>query len=138
MSGHRERKSLIKKLDKLFSDVIRERAEWQCQRCLRSFMKGAGGLQCAHIFTRSRLSTRWDIENAVALCGGCHLYWAHKYPYDFYEWIERDVLGTERFKALRTRSNLSWRVGLSELKLLAGQLEERGSEAFRGMAHTKG
>lgn len=74
------RRSIIKKLDKLFSEKIR--SVGFCQHCGKK-----SGLQCAHIFSRKNYSIRWDEENAVCLCLRCHLYWAHKEPVEFTKWV---------------------------------------------------
>ncbi len=89
--------------------MVRERDK-RCQRCFKDY-----GLQCAHVFSRSKKSVRWDFENAVTLCGGCHLFWAHKYPLDFYEWIE-GRMGKEAFNKLRLRSNLAVSLSVIDLK----------------------
>jgi len=79
--------SLKKKMDKLFAEKVREMGF--CQRCGKT-----SNLQCAHIYSRKNLSIRWDFENAVCLCAGCHLFWAHQEPVEFTNWV-RD------FKALK-------------------------------------
>jgi len=81
-----KRKSAIKKLDNLFSLVIRKRDK-RCQRCGKT-----ENLQCAHIMSRKNVSTRWNMLNAVTLCYACHFFWAHRNPIDFAEFI-RERLG---------------------------------------------
>lgn len=94
----KERSRKIKKLDKLFSQYIRNRDK----RCLRCGKKE--NLQCAHIFSRRHFNTRWDEENAVTLCYACHLHWAHKEPVEFTEFVKK-ILGN-KFKNLELRHNL--------------------------------
>lgn len=49
------------------------------------------------------MATRWDLNNAVCLCGGCHL-WAHQNPVDFAVWIE-GYIGGDVIEMLRQRKN---------------------------------
>tara|TARA_R100000988_G_C3888585_1_gene111718 strand:+ start:57 stop:470 length:414 start_codon:yes stop_codon:yes gene_type:complete len=64
------------KWDKVFSDYIRTRDKWTCQRCGKYFpdTRGRGGLHCSHYFSRRSYSTRFDELNCEALCYGCHSY----------------------------------------------------------------
>ncbi len=76
------------KRDKLFSDLVRERAEWRCERCGKYFPEGhRQGLECSHLFTRARKSGRWHPVAAVAHCTGCHSYLGGN-PLEFAAWIE--------------------------------------------------
>ena len=62
------------KLDELFSEFIRKRAMSRvhgCERCLAGKIDYKQ-LQCAHLTGRWRKSTRWDEDNAIGACGGCH------------------------------------------------------------------
>lgn len=69
------RKNLIKKLDKLFS--LKVRVNGVCELRNLDNVKCGGGLQCAHIITRSRKALRWDFNNALCLCAGHHVYFTH-------------------------------------------------------------
>ena len=73
---------LKKKLDVIFSKVIRARDK----RCLKCGKRES--LQCAHLASRTHLAGRYDELNAITLCVGCHLYWAHKSPIEFSEWLK--------------------------------------------------
>jgi 5-methylcytosine-specific restriction endonuclease McrA len=89
--------------DREFSRMIRERDWYTCQRCGAMHKTNSQGLHCAHMFSRGKLGTRWDPENAVALCYGCHRY------LDTHPDLKREFflarLGVERFEALELRSN---------------------------------
>ena len=70
-----ERQKTIQRLDNLFSEYIRKRAYHEasgCQRCKTGHSWDE--LQAAHCFTRGSYTTRWLPENALGICGGCHLY----------------------------------------------------------------
>lgn len=71
-------------LDRLFSEYIRLRANNKCERC-GAYSKR---LQCSHYFGRARKSVRYDEENAVALCFGCHQYFT-SYPLEHTEWFKK-------------------------------------------------
>ena len=60
--------------DKHFSDSIRKRAEWKCQRCEKDYTDKPQGLQCSHYISRGHWSVRYDPKNALALCAYCHNY----------------------------------------------------------------
>lgn len=88
--------------DRRTSLAVRERDGFMCRRCGGAHARNSTGLHAAHIFTRSRKATRHDLDNLVALCYGCHSYF-HQHPLEFIQWAE-DQLGTEKFEALRKRS----------------------------------
>lgn len=92
----KKKKTLKNKLDKVFSEIIRERG--RCERCGKTEK-----LQCSHIYSRSLLSVRWDIDNAFCLCAGCHLYWWHKNPIEAAEFT-KEKLGVEKYNLLRKKS----------------------------------
>ena len=76
-------KTLSKRLDLLFSKIIRDAN--QCHRCLKY---GVKNLQCAHLISRSYRQTRWNAENAICLCSGCHMYFTH-HPLEWEEYINQ-------------------------------------------------
>ena len=62
--------------DKNFSDYVRERDDWTCQKCDKKFTQGKNSkkLHCAHIwFGRADITTRWEPLNCISLCIGCHI-----------------------------------------------------------------
>ena len=66
------RQRLVKTLDKLCSEIVREREK--CERC-----GNTEGLHCHHIFSRSYKAVRWDFINLLCVCKGCH-FWIHLHP----------------------------------------------------------
>ena len=89
--------------DARFSLMIRERDRWTCQRCGAVHDSKSQGLHSAHMFSRGKLSTRFDAENACALCYGCHRYLDTHPTEKRVFWIE--LIGQRRFEALELRSN---------------------------------
>lgn len=60
-------------LDALFSDAVRESADWLCQRCGKQFPERKGqDIHCSHYFSRKFNATRWFPDNAACLCATCH------------------------------------------------------------------
>ena len=91
------------KLDEMMSRYIRRRDNFQCQRCGNSFTTSAQGLHCHHFYTRRKLTTRWDSDNCVSLCHGCHS-WIHGHPFEAVKFIEKR-LGKKEARALEIRAN---------------------------------
>jgi len=88
-------KKLKLKADKLFSQYIRSLGK--CEWCGR---RNGVQLQCAHIFSRRFLVTRWLDLNAMCLCAGCHRK-AHDNPIEFTEFVKKE-LGELAYEDLRT------------------------------------
>lgn len=66
-------------LDKTFSLYIRTRDNFTCQHCGKS----GGLMDCAHIYSRRHVGTRWDPLNAVCLCRGCHM----RFTVEIHDWV---------------------------------------------------
>lgn len=62
------------KADKLFSDYIRIRDKWTCQRCHTKYEPPTAALHCSHWWGRGNKSVRFNPDNAAAICYGCHRY----------------------------------------------------------------
>lgn len=95
--------SLIKRspADAAFSDCVRERADYTCERCQTIYRTRPQGLHCAHVYSRRHKSVRHHADNAVALCYSCHN-WAGGNPIEFTRWIEQH-LGEARLEMLWAR-----------------------------------
>lgn len=86
-----------KTLDDLAREVVRARDK-VCRRTGKT-----DNLQVCHVFSRSNKAVRWDLDNLFLLTAGEHLFWAHKNPVEFTEWVIKQ-LGEERYQALRMRA----------------------------------
>ena len=136
------------KHDDIFSRLVRERANWACERCGRHFPPGATqGLHCSHFYGRARKSVRWASFNAFAHCYGCHAnLTAH--PADFMQWIF-DRIPQECYARLTALANRQIRFNKHDLETLyrhlcaehkrmmelrqagnQGRIEFTGSEGF--------
>lgn len=106
--------TLKRKLDKVFSDVVRSIGE--CEKCGKRV-----NLQCAHINSRRFLHTRWNQLNALCLCAGCH-FWAHQHPRAFGKWVD-EYLGEGTMDEIDQLSNSIEPVSLEEMQEIYNNLE---------------
>ena len=117
-----DRQKLIKELDDLFSSFIRQRALLRtggCERCL-SFKPSHKNLQAAHYHSRRKLTTRWNIDNAIGSCGGCHMY-LDSHPVEKIAFFQ-NLLGPVLFNLLNIQANSIYRVDLKNTKLYLTEL----------------
>ena len=104
-------------LDELFRTFIRLRAiklVHGCERCKHpkydkqkengDILPAWKQLQCSHFWGRGKHSTRWDEDNAVGLCGGCHMYFTAN-PEEHREWFVNH-LGQEGYEILNARARV--------------------------------
>ena len=91
-------------LDVEFSLLVRERADWTCQKCGKHYPERKGqGLHCSHYWGRRNRATRWYGENCFAHCFACHQYLGAN-PHEFAEWV-REEIGGVRYDELMLRAN---------------------------------
>ncbi len=98
----------ITPLDNAFSLLIRERADYTCERCHREypnrdFPGGSPGLHASHYWGRANQSTRFCGMNVFAHCYGCHSYLGGR-PHEFKSWIF-EVIGELNYDELTLRAN---------------------------------
>lgn len=90
------------KLDKVISDIVRQRENWTCERCGKYFPEGhRQGLHASHLYSRRHASTRHHTRSIFAHCFACHQYLGGN-PVEFTAWA-RDALGDAAFEELRER-----------------------------------
>jgi len=71
------RKTLIRKLDKIFSAYIRQRdadKKGYCTCCTCGKKLPITQIHCGHFMSRRFMITRWDEENCSAQCAGCNTF----------------------------------------------------------------
>ena len=117
--------------DKWFSDCIRERAEWRCERCGTQYHPPTKALHCSHFHGRGNWSVRFDPDNAAAHCMGCHL-WFEGRPAEHQSWM-RDRLGETRMDELQARANDA-RIGRQARKQVKAIAAHYRAEHARMMA----
>ncbi len=96
-----------RKTDKLFRKYIRKRDNYTCQRCRKEYdPQHCRGLQVSHYWSRSRENTRFDPENCILLCYGCHQFqWGHGDGRQEYTDFMKQKLGEDRFNWLDVRAH---------------------------------
>lgn len=93
---------LKKRLDDLWAKIVKILAGNRCEKCGRS-----DTLNSHHVFSRSNHSVRWDFDNGVCLCAGCHCLnndSAHKAPLEFAEWFKKKR-GEKIYEHLRIKAS---------------------------------
>lgn len=79
----------------------------KCLRCNSPVQLNAKGMpvshHCSHFWGRGKESTRFDPDNAVTHCHGCHAYLT-AHPMEHYNWKLKQ-LGQKKFDALVIRAN---------------------------------
>lgn len=117
----------IDKADKAFSDWIRTRDNWTCQRCFKHFdplvSTDRMGIHCSHFMGRGKEATRFEPLNADAMCYGCHRYLG-AHPAEHYQWqvkrkgqevVDQIVLASNSYKKKDRQSEyLYWKQQLAQ------------------------
>jgi 5-methylcytosine-specific restriction endonuclease McrA len=94
--------SQVTSLDKLFSELIRLRANGFCEHC--GHWVKFEGIVASHFYGRTRKSVRWDEDNVQGICNKCHLAF-HNDHTDYFNWLFVR-LGAERLSALADRAEV--------------------------------
>lgn len=113
--------------DKLFSDYIRLRDGYRCQRCKVLYAAPTTALHCSHFFGRGNKAVRWDPDNACALCYGCHQFLGSR-PYEHSQFFEKR-LGKISYDRLVLRAHQPTKVDkklvVIQMKALLKDLESK-------------
>ncbi len=74
-------------LDTLAKVVVKARDDYTCQKCPTPVViTNPYDCQWAHVYSRNSNIIRWDLLNALTLCGHCHQ-WGHSCPVEFGVWF---------------------------------------------------
>lgn len=96
-------------LDKMFSQVVRQRANGRCEFC------GAKKpLQCSHFIGRRYRGTRYELDNTCGICYSCHNFF-HEHPAIHTEFFLKR-LGSERLESLQIQAERVTKIDREELK----------------------
>ncbi len=95
--------------DVIWSKYIRTRDNWTCQRCSKKYTPPTAALHCSHYWSRGAWTVRFDEENTMALCYGCHSFLGGN-PQEHREFVLAR-LGQERYDALQQRRNKTLKSG---------------------------
>ena len=101
------KKSITAKLDKVCSQIVRKGI------CIKCGESQYDKLQCAHIFSRTYRSVRWDFLNLVCLCTSCH-FWSHRNPLLFNDLVE-NYLSKTQYLQLKSRATSIKKWSLQEM-----------------------
>lgn len=130
MTTQRKRQSQRRVADDLFSKLVRSVGyceaegrilivEWELGEAAHQYdgtgvtSPHAGPLQCAHVFSRSYIATRFERMNAVCLCAAHHVYFTHR-PLEWEDWC-REQLGSAVYDELRRTALRGGRPSYPEL-----------------------
>jgi hypothetical protein len=92
------------KYDALFSELVRMRANWTCERCGVHYGEEAKGeLDCSHVYGRRNKSVRVHPDNALCACRNCHQHLGEN-PIDHAELVKK-IIGRERYERLTLLAN---------------------------------
>tara|TARA_R100000655_G_scaffold31089_1_gene62387 strand:+ start:135 stop:515 length:381 start_codon:yes stop_codon:yes gene_type:complete len=112
------------KWDVVFSNYIRYRDNWTCQRCGKKYAPLSAGLHCSHFYGRRSWATRIEPANAMALCYGCHIHVA-SFPLDHVHlWEEKftkeetDYVNELHNKGLTRKRDIATEENYKRLKLM--------------------
>jgi hypothetical protein len=75
-------KAAEKRCMAIWGELVRLRASGRCEYC-----GSMDRIQAHHVFTRSIAALKYFLANGVCLCAGHHIFFAHKKPHDFRDWI---------------------------------------------------
>jgi len=107
MKSLKERRKIEKECDELWSKIVRSTGE--CQRCGKKT-----ALQAAHIISRKHKLFRWDLRNGLCLCVRCHLYWQHREPVEFTEWLKTNY--PEKYRLVLEKDKITGRVDIEKVR----------------------
>ena len=115
------RKQLIKKLDELSKEVVRQRDGNTCCRCGK-WVEGSGRHVSHVIPVSAGHKLRWDPLNMKILCYHCHINWWHKNPMNSAEWFAMKF--PERWEYLKEQQGM-YKFSLTELEELRDTLQAK-------------
>lgn len=122
LTSAQKRKRLEKKLDNLWSKIIRSKNV--CEHCGKSPPEIK--LNSHHVFRRSKRSTRWDLNNGICLCFWCHSGLAHGKHYEeqkrFHDWVE-EYKGSDTLDELRRKSHNMKKLTLDDMENILTALQ---------------
>jgi hypothetical protein len=110
-----------KRCDEEFSQLVRSREV--CDRCGKT-----ESLACAHIIPRTNHTLRWDIMNALCLCYSCHIFYAHKDPLGFVDYLMSKY--PERMVYLQENRNKILKRTTDDYIILLKNLENRNIKSL--------
>jgi hypothetical protein len=95
------KRRLVSQCDALVRKLVLSRDGYKCCKC-----GGINILQAAHILSKGPWSRiRFAVLNVLTLCLRCHLYWGHRDPIAFVDWLNEKYPGRiEQLKIIAATS----------------------------------
>jgi hypothetical protein len=110
--------TLLDKIQIEFNKLIIE--DKSCSVCGKKFNK----MQCSHTLSVGDYpSIRFDILNALPMCGHCHNFWWHLNPIDAYEWFAANYPDRLKYLKFAREQNKPWTV--EELHRVRQAIQEK-------------
>lgn len=120
------RKTLIKKLDALFSQYVRKKNADKNDMCTCVTCKQKihyKEIQAGHFMSRKHYSTRWDIDNVHPQCVACNVFkYGEQYKYSLFLGERRSKLLYLKSQKIVKFSNADLQEMLDEFKLKLSNL----------------
>lgn len=104
----RSRRRGILELDADARERVFERDGHECQRCHNP----GRAVQWAHMISRRHLCIRWEADNGLSLCAGCHM-WYDGYPLLAGDWFTKNW--PDRAARILTMFNEGGKMNVKEL-----------------------
>jgi hypothetical protein len=118
-----KRSYIVKQLDKIVSDITKEREGGRCERCGK-IRKNMG---VSHYFSRRYIGTRWESANLCWLCWlPCHNLWEHDKQGEYTDHM-LETVGRERVELLKMKAYGINKWSTSDLKVLLYDYEKNKS-----------
>jgi hypothetical protein len=114
------KKGLKKKLDELWSELVKREAGNKCEVCGKTEY-----LNSHHIVGRRNLRLRWELYNGVCLCAGCHTFKTnsfHQNPIWADEWLRENR--SEDYRLVKQTMNEIKKWTMDEMMELREDFEE--------------
>jgi len=115
----KNKKKLAKECLALWGECVKVKAKHQCEYC-----KKKENLNAHHFFSRSRQSVRYNIDNGLCLCSGCHslsINSAHKNPLFKDELLKRKIRTEQWLILLERQANTPQKIDLKLEKIYLEQ-----------------
>ena len=99
----------------LWAKQVKDRDGWRCQLCGKNCGKLGGHAHAHHIMRKQSTFMRYNIENGITLCAGCHKFGVHSPDGEVaFECLQRLIhkIGSERWDRLR-----AWKQNPPKMKL---------------------
>jgi len=122
------RKTLIRKLDAVFSILIKSRDNKRIGKCPFHYMSIMPIECCFHFITRAKHSVRWDKRNAIGSCLGCNCRYEHDQTFidSVFDWY-KGFYGEEVWDKLKSDSNIVAPKSRTDLMELLKTLREEAN-----------